>query len=484
MGGNFSGKAYFIFGLLWLPAIANGLTLSRYIESFISNSESILNQKASVERAESDYEIANDLWATSLSLSPSYRNNVQTFESQTSSSVFEFDIENTGIEGGINQGLPWGLDFEVSAFKNLIDTQENFLGLEQQVSGTLFIDLFQNLGGVQDRARIEAAKKALEAEQLNLQDQLLRQCHSAIQTYANAKYALEQLKLVESQYEAAKRAFAIAEKSFRQRIIRRIDLLSAKSDLVSAESDLATQKATTQEALDELIVQGGETVREKLHGQENEELALESPATFLVAEFESQSQWDGSRQAKAVELLKQSADRNVEATRMAERAQVRAGVSTEIQESVTQFSDGATQALFDQRNETVRVFLEMEWPWNNSNAARVAAAKSDKTRAEAQALETRKQLQSEYLELVRQKQALKVQLRAREERTKVLEERMKNGLRLVKSGKLDFDEYIRYANAFFQESSQLVEARARLVANRLGFYNFTEKPVKPCEGLL
>jgi outer membrane protein TolC len=441
----------------------------------------LLSQEAAVTQAESDLQLATDLWASSFQLSPTHRTFKRTLEAQSSSDVIEFDIENTGLQGGLNQAMPWGFNFEISAFKNIMDTQDVFLGLDQQITGSLAVDLLQNIGGVQDRARIASAEKNLEAEKLNYQDQALRQCHQAIQLYANAKYALDRLKLFEAQYESAKESFAIADRAYKQKIIRRIDLLSAKSDLVSAEAELATQKANTQQALDELFVQGGQAVQRQVQASSGAALELQSPEQFMslpVANFQS---WRGSRRAQAAELVKQSAEKNLEATKMAQRAQLRAGVRADIQDSVAQFTD---TALFDQKNETVTVFLEMDWPWNQSNAARVRAAESSKVRAEALALETQKNLRTEYLQLLRQKEALAIQLKASEERQTVLQERMQNGLRLVRSGKLDFDEYIRYQNAFYMESSQQIQIRSDLIQNRLGFYNFNQAPVQLCKDVI
>ncbi|MEO0337187.1 MAG: TolC family protein, partial [Pseudomonadota bacterium] len=391
---------------LLIAVPAHGLGLPDYIKGFLSNSESLMTQRAAVTQAESDLEIATDLWASSFQLSPTHRTFKRTLEAQSSSTVIEFDVENTGLQGGLNQSMPWGFNFEFTGFKNIADTQEVFLGLDQQLTGTLSVDLLQNIGGAQDRARIASAEKTLEAEKLNYQDQALRQCHQAIQVYANASYALDRLKLFEAQSESAKRSFAIADRAYKQKIIRRIDLLSAKSDLVSAEAELATQKANTQQSLDELFVQGGSAVQEKVQAGVKSSVALESPESFIPANKAQDSSWKGSRRAASAELVKQSAQKNLEATRMAQRAQMRAGVRADIQDSVTQFTD---TALFDQKNETITVFLEMDWPWNNTNEARVRAAESTKIRAEALALETQKNLRAEYLELLRQKEALAIQ---------------------------------------------------------------------------
>ncbi|NQZ00115.1 MAG: TolC family protein [Bdellovibrionales bacterium] len=467
--------------LLLLACNAEALPLNDYIQSFLKNSESLMSQRAAVTQAESDLEIATDLWASSFQLSPTHRTSNQKLEAQSSSDVLDFNVENTGLQGGLNQAMPWGFNLEVSAFKNIMDTQDVFLGLDQQFTGTLSVDLLQNLGGGQDRVRIASAEKALEAEKLNYQDQALRQCHQAIQVYANAKYAIDRLRLFEAQFNSAKESYQIADRAYKQRIIRKIDMLSAKSDLVSAEAELATQQANTQQALDELFVQGGEAIQSQVQTGQTDDLKLESPDQFMALPAASADNWQGSRRAVAAKLVKESAERNLEATQMAQRAQVRAGVRADVQDSVTQFGQSN---LFDQHNETVTVFLEMDWPWNRTNAARVRAAESSKVRADALALETEKNLRSEYLELTRQKSALAIQLRASVERQKVLKERMSNGLRLVRSGKLDFDEYIRYQNAYYLESSQQIELRSSLIQNQLGFFNFTEQPVGLCRGVI
>ncbi|MCB0407882.1 MAG: hypothetical protein KDD34_06735, partial [Bdellovibrionales bacterium] len=319
-----------LFVSLYGHSRAYSLQVSDFLKDYIANNEVILSQKAQSQLAESQLKIASDLWETKFQLQPSSIQSDQKYTLQSNGSSTTFSNTRSTLTGKISQKLPKGFDITLEGYKVLSDNNSSFEGTEKELQATLTMDLWQNAFGIQEDRWIRSAEKASLAEKIKLKNVIIEQCHKGIDLFATLATYQELDLLAEQKFESSKVSLDIAKKSFSQRLIRNIDLLSAEADFLNSQTEVRNQKTKTKYYIDQLMIEGGfEFQKNFLNFSEEKKSSqlsfpndlINTPKTF------SSDSWKNSPLSQASHLIHESAQLSQQAARYSYRSKILAGVS-------------------------------------------------------------------------------------------------------------------------------------------------------------
>lgn len=462
------------FFLILLPVAATAapteLSLSQFVRAYLDNSEEVIAQKANLEIAQSQLTIAQDLWAAQFTLTPSkYQTEVDyTLTSTGTESTYSETLDQ--LNGEWSQSLPKGFNLSFIAQKNLSNSNESTTGVDTDLKSTISMELWNNFLGRQESARIDAYAARLASHELKLRLISHNQCLQAVNLYLEGATALAKDSVFQQKYETSKKAYDIARRAYRQRLIRRIDLISAEGDQINSEAQLKDQVATSAKVLHSMQVESGLSWKAEV-------LQLSLPSEDFNKITVADDGWKNSLEILAQERQVESSLRLAQAVDYENRSSVELG-------STFGFRDGrqaGSTGLLDYEENYLLFFLKWGLPVNNSNKARVNQALAEKNLAQAEYLKQQKQTELNYLQALSERESLQNNLAASQKKSSLYAQRLDSALTLLRSGKIDYDEYITYASSFFDEQIREADYRWQLWQNTLTLANLSHSSVPYCE---
>lgn len=457
------------------------LDLSVFLKEYIQQNEEIMNQEAVLQAADANKEIAQDQWATTFQVSPSQSLTTQKFNPKSGGLGTSVDAKRTLLSGKLTQGLAGGISASLEGFRTIDDDSEQFVGTETEWQGALTIDLWQNAFGAQERAQKKAASLKYQAESLKFEKLKRDACHSGIQLYYKTYFELERFKINEQKLTSAQSALKIAKRSYRQRLIRSIDLYSAEAEYLNSEAQFGDQQSRSEITLKNIKLESGALSQSALEKKTISEIQLNHPAISLVLPglLQTQPDWSILSKTKIQNLLRDSASWMSQSAKYQNRSKVQAGVSLSQADRVTYINSG----LADQKDETLSFYLSLEWPWDKTQPANIQKALADEKIAEAEKYRVTKIAKLEFHSTQEQMKTLKKEIALSLKRSVLFAKRMNRGLQLVRTGKIDYEEYISYSTAFFNEKLSEIQFKQNLMQSELNYLSLLDETAHQCQSL-
>ena len=433
--------AFFI--VIFLGQIALAMPPSSYLSDVSQHSELLKQAVELRKKAKADLAISDALWATSLSAEVGYLD----YETQTtgSSAVLQSGIQS---QATVSQSTAYGLTAAFTATfleDDDRDATESFsVSLEQE--------LWNNAFGGADRAGLKAAEKTYEADLLEADLKAFEACDQAYDVYFTTWRAQEKLRILKDVLKLADQSFKITRRNFRRKLIRRIDFESANVDYLGVQ--------------DRVLDAENEFNRESENFKRYSKLGEKLSYSFQPANSRNSKKLlvaDVSRlQYEALELLKNK-------EKSENRSEVNLFADADFTESPSSLSSTNTT-----ETETYLIGLRFDFPWLDpvpSSTYKSAAADAMRAEQVWRKLQQDQKVEVDYLNklLVETQKNLERQ----QERLKLRVSQVKQANKLLGSGKLEFDDYLRYRNGELEERLRGLDLVKRYWDTRLDILQAT-----------
>ena len=449
----------------------NTLKLSQFLELFLSEREELKQALAEFRQAEATLRARSDFWATEVGIRPLLNHRLQE---NTSPEIqdFKFSERLNTLSGEINQELPYGLTARVEGLKNILPPNENVPSLDYQYSGALSIPLWRNaFGRLQKAEQSQAAAEARRAK-LAFETRLIEECLNGFETYLDSFNQTERFRIAQEKLKVAQEALRISEISWKKKLIREIDILSARSNFLSSQIEWKLAEKEASVALSNLFI----TTRSLLDAHyQKKDLKVEPPvlarqAPSNLPDLDSHPQL----------LSAQAALENARYAWQSEQERRRPDVNLNVVAGSTQ---GRTAGIrfFNFNEEFLRIFVDFRIPVNRRDQAEVESAYQRSLSFEAEIPRLKKLLELQWQDSKEQYDADLDRLQWSEKSIGFHRQRLRRAQELLQSGRMPFDEFIRYNDSLFQEEERKISLHQDLLRNHLSLLLMAQQLPEFCQ---
>lgn len=469
--------------ILWSsPAIAiakntptipakNPLSLQDYLAEFLIQNEELKKSQARAESAALDAEIQGNYFTSRLEGEYGLTEKNQSLTSLTSDNNFGIREKQSQVTGQFIQDLPFGTHLALKSSKGLEFPENRINSVDDELSLRLGISLWKNLGGRLQRAEFEQKQSLSVAAQKQFHSLLQQQCSQGLQDYANSYALQERRKIAEEKTAKAKRASQIAERAFARRLIRDLDILSARREFLAVQTEsLSVEQAyRTQTAKLLISVARPNEISEfpELHVPDSVFPPDQVPATV---DFESHPEFLAALAAlQAAEYAaKAEGERRRSDVDLALEVGRRNGRTTSIES-------------YRYKEDFVGLLLKVTLPVNQNVSRQIEIAHRNVKIEEAQRDLVEKNLKSSWSELRAAYELEQEKLKVSEEKIKHDLRRLDRSLELLQVGRIQYDEYFRYSQNYFTEREQILEFRISVLKSAMGLHLLAQKLPQICQ---
>lgn len=407
------------------------MNLTQYLKTYLSHDEDLKNSDLQTKISQSQLDKASDLYQNRLTLG-----SLQKHTGRNSSRISYERI--TQVSGGLTQNLPWGTSLNLNLDKFLEASHSSLLGMDADYSISIRQELLRNSFGRLDREVRTRAQSHLRLSQIQRQNQVLKSCYTGTQIFIYAYISQQKLSVFNEILNDSNQTLKFSENSYNRKILRKIDILSARADNLRIRSRQSLAQKEYQKNISSLthpISVGKTSVQLKDPGSIFHGWKLETqmePTRFLS--YKEQEQMVLSTES-ALKIARQSAD-----------YQLDLGFTVGHRE-------GAFQRMGTSLNEDyVQLSLTMDWPlFNKTDRAAVAQAQYERDMAVHNKQRTKKELSERQDHLNEDLRSSRERLQISRKKIKIYEQQIKEARRLLRTGKLEFEDYIRYRDTYLNE---------------------------------
>ncbi|MCB0411621.1 MAG: TolC family protein [Bdellovibrionales bacterium] len=466
-----------VFGLAeWgSKAHSAALSLDSYLHTYLAQSEDLKIARSNVKSSEADVRIARDIWAAQFQLEPKVTHTDQDLTSLSSGTRSKFYERQTSVDGKWIQSLPLGIDLEFNGNKNLEDLDPTFQYEEYRYSGSLIFPLWRNAFGSADRNDIHNSESLRTAAQNRFEVELLGQCLKGIDLYLQAYNQLGKARVSREKFETAREALKIAEHAYGRRLIREVDVLSARVEFLDAESELEALLRDEEVSLKELELNAPDLM---LNTTGSSPVQLAVPE-WPKEEFPNEPDFASYPELKAAQRAAEAAEWAMKSEQNRRRLKVDLGVTA------GQSKGRAVQKEFySYTNEFFGFFLRMEWPFNHTDRAQIEKTSEESFRQRQEVQKIDKALKLQWAEAKGDLRVSEAQLKLSNEKIKHDEKRRKRAFELLRGGRIQYDEYLRYSQSYFAASMRQIELETSVFGQAMTLMQLTGRLPRFCEDQL
>lgn len=446
----------FFIGSLSSASAESKLTLEEYLKLYLRFDESFQQRLQDSRDGQQNLEMASDFYQSSFNF------RAERSERDTSFPVFpgqNFEENRNSLTGTYSQDLKWGMQAEFQGRRFIGKSNPALGSIDEEYNLSLSQSLWKNPLGKLSLTRQK--KRQLQLEELKIQEkiQLAQSCQSGLSLYLDAWGAAESYKIVKEMEGISEKALRAADTAFQKRLMREIDLLSAQTDRIDARELSSRTLVKRDQTFLALLNYSQEFGQENLKNEDIQYPDLSLPLNFLNEKTDHFSPED-SFQVMAQEKALMAAQLNSEQVQREERSDVSLGVSLGRREGDVNIGAVVT----DYQEETAQVFIEMDWPvFNKSRDARRVKAKILQRKAELTRRQTQREILEKFHELKTRRRELLKQIEMAYDKIEVSQKQVEQAMRLIQTGKIEFEDFARFRKGLLQARVSAVELRQQLV---------------------
>ncbi len=448
---------------LWATPIA-ALDLSSYVKKNLLVNEQILQADLQKWISQEKKNRASDVFQNSLTFQPGFY--IRDFQSDSGRGFHE---ERKSLYGLFSQRLPTGSVIGAESTYFLDDVNPS-VGGGINNDYRIFIQqpLWRNSFGSLWRRQQESAEAEVKQMDLSIQTTVIDSCVTSAENFINAYVSQEESKLYREAFDVAEKAKKIAENGFARSFLRKIDFLNSQSDFLKVKNEKLRVEAEFQQRLNTLKVQAEDDTLQQ---------ELASPQTFfdkipLIEQLQKEQVLKLQSLAAQVEAQKM----NYYAEKNRNRSAIDIGAETRHTQSVQAFGQGSTFGLLDAQQEITQVYLKMELPIiNKTIRADVSTAYHNWQLSEFEKQRQEKLIIDQFFQNKTQFKNRSEQLEIAQQNIKIKTSQLQEGLKLLKIGRIEFNEYVIYRDSLLNEQLNLLKVQAQLwqIRARLAQYDST-----------
>lgn len=407
-------------------------TISDYLKESLSFDLELKEAELNEKKALNQYSQMADFYSSELRLGPFYDD-----RSVSDTTGFARPYNQWGVAGNFRQYLPTGTSLSATLSRpirsNLSTTNNYDISLTQ--------NLGKNFFGIQDRKISSAYEKLHEASVIKLNYQKQISCTKLSKNYIDTYLNQEQLKIHKSISDQAKELKKISDSLFNNRLIRKIEWLSSQSDAIDRDSNFEEQKENYAKSMQKLffyseshpkILVSPESEFKKMRTPNSDEHPLTQHYLKTSEAYEELSRYFDQQNSFDLEL----------------------NYSTRWSQIGLTF--GSPQLVNDQ-NIKLNLIIPI-WSEKITSEELRAKAEADynSLQARLRILNTKQTLD----EIIRKKELYKKLSEQSSDKVKLYKTQISEAQRLYQSGKMEYDEYLRYRDKFYQESLNKLKQQA------------------------
>ena len=418
------------------------MNLAKYLKIYLSHDEELKNSDLQIQISQSQLDKASDLYQSQLTLGTS-QNHIER-----NSSTIPYE-RITRMGGSFIQNFASGTSLSLDINKYLESSALSLLGVSADYSLSIHQELLKNSFGSLDREVKTRAESEFRLSQSQHQNQMLKSCYTGIQIFINAYSSQQNLNTFEEILKDSNQTLQFSEDAYKKKMLRKIDILSARADNLRIQSQQARAQKEYQKRISSLI---------SPISAKNISPKLDNPSqTFLRWKLKFKIDPTQSFTYKEREQKLLSTESALKISKNSARHQLDLGFTVGRRGGVVQRSSKILNENY------VNLSLTMDWPiFNKTNEATVAQAQYerdiaiyDKQRKIEDLLEQQDHLRED-LKLSHE------QLQISWKKMKIYGQQIKEAKRLLKAGTLEFEDYIRYRDTYLSERLQSISLQNKL----------------------
>lgn len=432
------------------------LSIEDYLKLYLQYDESFQLRVEDSKDGQQDLELAEDFYQSEFNF------RAERSEKETDFPVFpaqNFEENRNNLTGTYTQNFKWGMQAEFQGRRFIGKSNPALGSIDEEYNISLSQSLWKNpLGKL---SLTKQKKRQLQWEGLKIQEkiQLAQSCQNGLGLYLDAWAAEESYKIVKEMEDVSKKALKAADMAFQKRLMREIDLLSAQTDRIDARELSSRSAAERDQSFLALINYSKQLGQGKLKSEDLTYPRLSLPLEFLEEDLSYFSP-EKSFQVMAQDKAMQAAQLNTQQVQREQRSDVSFGVSLARREGDVNIGAVVT----DYKEETALVFLEMDWPViDKSREARKVKARVQQKKAELNRRQTQREVLEKFHKLRTRRRELLKQVEMAYEKVEVSQKQVEQAMRLVKTGKIEFEDFARFRKGLLQARISTVELRQQLV---------------------
>ncbi len=414
-------------------------TLETYVTEVLKSDEHLKEVQNRSLSLQSNYQIPQVQSKTQLSLRPSWNK----------------ELQFKGLTSAVTQTLPTGTSFEVSGTEYFIPYQTNLEAYDRSLTGSITQDLLRNFLGRNQKWIQKSAELKVLAEKNLLKFENLKICTQAVNTYLDLYQKQEQVKLYKQIETDSKKSLNLIKRLYRQRLINKIDFLSAQTDFIETQKtvrDLELAYTSTQTEASKYI----SSPIKKVKAPDKMELLEESNKNFDI---------------EASKLKKEASILDAHIAKNALLPSLKLGIEA------TRFY-GSTGQLHD---DEFTIALTMDVPLFRKDL-KLESEKQNAYLESQKALLNKKKINSDS-----QVQILKSSLKRLEEKydsqiqqIKLQKKKLIESRRLLRAGKMEYERYTQRRDELFRLEAHQYELASEKISTLLNLAIETGATPKLC----
>lgn len=401
---------------------------SQFVKHYLLHSEDAQKTKTKLEMAYGHFEKQSAIITTTLGVSPSYKEEKSKYYSSPTVTADGLNL-STRLDQTTSFGLNASLEYS-KFYEKDIPTDSYKVTFSEP--------LFRNAFGKADRLKKQAATAEYESAKLIFENEWIKTCGRAHLLYVTAVTKKMESDILKESLSIAKKALATTESNFKKKLVRKIDYESARADYLSLEDEKTQKDIEADTAMANL----------KSYWPEN------SP--FEVVSIDPISIDESALQKLTPIHIQIQSQKNIQAQALSDAALSRSKTDFRLELTMGESNQGnPTYSPTDSQETWYQIGFKTEWPvWDKRYNGERRSARNQKLHAEAEFKETLKSspirvdsLRSNLIQILDSigRNAKRIELR----KAQVIE-----ALRLLKLGRIEFEDYIRFRDSELRERIQ------------------------------
>lgn len=448
-------KAAFFLFILFLfcsSSFAAPLSLKNYLSLYLSQDETFQRSINQIKIGDQDLRISRDLFDGQLDLRAQRNQRDTSFPKFNSR---DFSESRNSLTGRYTQNTSWGVQavFEGTHYSGA--SNPSLGAIDEEYEFQLSKSIWQNPFGGLDRARVRRFSALKETRVFENRSQLSVSCSAGIDLYLQALAAQESLELVREMEKTSNRALQFATSAYKNKLMREIDYLTAKSENIEAQEQSVNAKISFDQAMMKLMNFSAEQGVGLLSWDD-----VELPELVEENDFFEQLKIDLdvkdfiNYSLLALESSLQSAQAQLESVKLEQRSDVQLGVSLGARTGDVNIGAVVT----DYKDESLMVFVDMQWPvGKKSRNALIEKAQLEYRQARLQMMQQQRELSQNFQTFQLNQKKLSEQMALANQKIEIYQRQLDQALRLIETGRIEMEDFQRFYRRLLQERLQLIE---------------------------
>jgi outer membrane protein TolC len=412
------------------------LKIEGYVQKYLKANPSLSQAGQDYRQAKLSAASSASWWNTELSLTPSYTN-------YDSSTLGQYNTTTADLS--LSQSLKWATTLSVTASQSRLSSAPS----EDPWSLGFRIDqpLGRNFLGRQDWLTYSAAENLSKAAQQSFRAKTISVCFDGILLYSSMYKQLQEEKIHLEVTSIAERVQKILSGLYRRKLITRIEVLSSQADILRVRQSSEKAAAQKLSTLSSFLKNAGLSNLDSLQSPDAVFESLSAKATSLKA-------------AESPSLLSQKYKLESQKQTLS-RIQKDAGLdlslyiaTTRSRSALSSFSSTAVDT--DTAEVGLTVALPLYKP-SSQYATEIETAKMISAQKKLDELKLKHEIDKASLQA--QLKALKKQISQTKSVIEVYKKQTDEAYRLLKQGRMEIDDYLRYRDRYYNEQISLLEKK-------------------------